>query len=458
MEEKKVSLWKSILFTICSIIALDSFVAPSIIGVSSITIWIIAAILFFIPYGLLSAEIGSTYPDDGGIYSWIKRAYGEKLAVIGGWYYWVNVAFWMPAVFVAFAYWFSYAFMPDANPWVMAVIATAMCWLVVYIGIRGIELSVTVTSIAAIAKVTVLIIFGVLGVAYGIKNGFANDFSLKSFVPTFDNTTQYITVIVYNLMGFELIGAIGSKIDKPEKTIPKMTVLAGLIITLLYVFGTFGILSAVPAEEIDTVDGFFFTMQEICSVFGPAQNAVFYVIIVVSMLTLVSNMVSWSLGANEVLAAAELDKRSKLLAVRSKKYDTPSGLYYIMGIVSTLLIILNFSLSEDANDIFWTLLSFSMLIFLLPYLFMFPAAYKLRKCDPDAVRPYKIPGGNYGMLICVILCEFLMGLSIFFMFKDAFIEYSSNGNGLSLWTLIIGTVVTTILGIMLYNAGKKEKI
>lgn len=451
MQEKKVSLVKSILFTICTIIALDSFVAPAIIGVSSITIWIIAAILFFIPYGLLSAEIGAAYPDDGGIYSWIKRAFGERLAILGGWYYWVNVAFWMPAVFVAFSYWFSYAFMPDANPWIMAGIAIAMCWLVVYIGVRGIELSVTVTSIAAIAKVAVLIIFGVLGVAYGIKHGFANDFSLKSFVPTFGNTTQYITVIIYNLIGFELIGAIGSKIDKPEKTIPKMTILAGVVITLLYVFGTFGILAAVPVDEIDTVDGFFFTMQKICSVFGPVQDAVFYVIIVVSMLTLVSNMVSWSLGANEVLAAAELDKRSKLLSIRSKKYDTPSGLYYIMGVISTLLIILNFSLSEDANEIFWTLLSFSMLIFLLPYMFMFPAAYKLRISDPDTPRPYKIPGGKAGMLICVGLCELFIGLSIVFMFKDA-------GSGFPLWTLIIGTLITTVLGLMLYRAGnKKEK-
>lgn len=448
METKKVSLWKSILFTICTIIALDSFVAPAIIGVSAITIWVIAAILFFIPYGLLSAELGAAYPDDGGIYSWVKRAFGERSAVLAGWYYWVNVALWMPAVFVAFSYWFSYAFMPDANPWIMAAIATVMCWLVVYIGVRGIEMSVTVTSIAAVAKVAVLLIFGALGVIYGIQNGFANDFSPASFIPSFDNTTQYITVIIYNLMGFELIGAIGSKIDKPEKTIPRMTIFAGAIITLLYVFGTLGILSAVPAGELDTVDGFYFTMQEICSVFGPAQQPIFYAIIIVSMLTLVSNMVSWSLGANEVLAAAELDKRSKLLGLRSKKYGTPSGLYYIMGIISTLLIVLNFALSGDANEIFWTLLSFSMLIFLLPYLFMFPAAVKLRTSDPDTVRPYRVPGGKAGITICAVLCELLIAMSIFFMFKDA-------GTGYALWVLIIGTLITTALGLLLYKAGNK---
>lgn len=449
METKQVNLFKSVLFTVCSILVLDTFVAPAIIGVSSITIWIITAIVFFIPYGLISAELGSTYPDDGGIYSWVNRAYGEKTAVMVGWYYWVNVAFWMPAVFIAFAYWMSYTFFPSASPWVLCAIAAAMCWVIVAIGIHGIELSVTVTNIAAICKVTVLLIFGILGVVYAVKNGPANDFSAKSFIPTLGNTTQYIAAIVYNFLGFELIGSIGSKIKDPGKTIPKMTIFAGIIITALYVFGTFGVLAAIPADQIDTADGFFYALQELCTVLGPAQHVFFVIIIVVASLTLVSNMVSWTMGANEVLAASELDKRSKLLGHRNKKYDTPDGLYVIMGILSTFLLILNFSLSGDANDIFWVILSFSFVIFMLPYLFMFPAALKLRKTDSATERPYSVPGGIGGLRFCVILCEFCIALSIFFLFKDA-------EGAIGLWTLIIGTVLTTFFGWLLIRAGDKN--
>ena len=444
MQEKKINLWQTILFTICSILVLDTFVAPAIIGVSSITIWIITAIIFFIPYGLLSAELGSTYPDDGGIYSWVNRAFGEKAAVLTGWYYWVNVAFWMPSVFVAFAYWFSYAFAPDANAWVLAGVATLMCWVIVWIGIRGVELSVAVSNVAAICKVAVLLIFGFMGVAYGIKFGLANDFSPASFVPTFGNTTQYITAIVYNLLGFELIGSIGSSIDKPEKTIPKMTVFSGVIITALYVFGTFGILAAVPAEEVDTVDGFYFALQELCTVFGPAANVVFYIIIVIALLTLVSNMITWTLGANEALAAAELDKRSKLMGHRNAKYGTPDNLYIIMGVLSTVLIVVNFALSSDANEIFWTILSFSFVIFLLPYLFMFPAAVKLRKIDPDTPRVYKAPA----LTFCAVICEVCVAVSVLFLFKDA-------GSAFALGLLIVGALLTTLAGLWLYKAGKK---
>lgn len=449
MERTKgVNLYSSIMFTICSVLVLDTFVAPALIGVSSITIWIITAIVFFIPYGLLSAELGSTYPDDGGITSWVNRAFGEKASVLTGWYYWVNVAFWMPAVFVAFSYWFSYAFAPLAPAWLLGGVAILMCWLIVAIGVRGIELSVAISNIAAVCKVAILLIFGGLGVAYGIRFGLANDFSLKSFIPSMNHTTQYIAAIVYNLLGFELIGSIGSKIENPGRTIPKMTIFSGAIITALYVFGTFGILAAVPAAEVDTVDGFYFALQELCTVLGPVGNSVFYVVIVVAMLTLVSNMITWALGANESLAAAGLDKRSRFLSHRHKKHDTPDNLYYIMGAIATFLIVLNFSLSGDANDIFWTILSFSTLIFLLPYLFMFPAAVKLRYADPKTPRPYGVGGGKLGIWIAAILCELCVLASVLFLFIDS-------EPGFPRFMLIFGTLLTTVAGFWLYATGRK---
>ena len=104
-----------------------------------------------------------------------------------------------------------------------------------------------------------------------------------------------------------------------------------------------GVLAAVPADEVDTVDGFYFALEELCTVFGPAARPVFYIVIMVTMLTLVSNMVSWTLGANESLSASGLDSRSPFLAHRNAKYGTSDNLYIVMGVISTILIVLNFS-------------------------------------------------------------------------------------------------------------------
>jgi amino acid transporter len=435
------------LFTVCGILVLDTFVVPAQIGVASITIWIITAILFFIPYGLINAELGAAYPDDGGIFAWVKRAFGDLHATLVGWFYWVNVAFWMPAVFIAFSWWFQLAYAPDMSLFWGAFIAVALGWVVVAIGIRGIDLSVTVTNIAAIVKVGVLVIFGLLGIVYGIQNGLANDFSIGEFVPSFGDALVFAPAIVYNLLGFELISSIAGNLDNPGKNIPKMTVLSGILIAGLYIFGTFGILAATPAESLDTVDGFFYTLQELTTVFGGASEVIFKILIALALFTLMANMISWTLGGVEVLDSSDLKKKSKLLAHRHKKYDTPDYSYVLMGLISTILIVFNFSLDGDANDVFWTILSFSFVVFLLPYLWLFPAFVKLRLTDTETKRPYLVPGGKAGMWISAALGEFFIGLSLILLFTE--------GDALYYSVLVVGTLLTAAYGLYLYFRGEK---
>ena len=446
--EKKVSFVKCVLFTICSVLVLDSLAAaPARFGTPSLTMWVVMAVLFFIPYGLLSAELGSTYPDDGGITSWVTRAFGEHLGVQTGWFYWINVAFWMPAVFVTFAWWLSYSFFPAAPPLVMAGIAVAMCWVIVGIGIRGVELSVTVTAVASYAKMAILLLFGVLGAVYLAKNGSAHSFRPQDLlIGSFGELSSGVAVIAYNLLGFELIGSIGSKIEKPGKTVPRMTILAGVVITLLYLLGTFGMLVAL--QEIDEMDGFYNALAVLCSVFGPAQKPVLDVLVVISCLTLVSNMLSWTLGANESLIAADLDRRSRFLGRRSAKYGTAKNLYLLMGLLSTVLLLLNFAFgSSDANAVFWDVLSFSFVIFLIPYLFLFAAAVRLRYKDPQTPRVYRVPGGKFGVWLCAGLCMLCVLTGIFFLFFDD----ARSGNYFALGVKLVGTLLCVLTGEWLYR-------
>lgn len=448
-EKRNVNLWKMVLFTVCGILVLDTFVVPAQIGVASITIWVITAIFFFFPYGLINAELGAAYPQDGGIYAWVQRAFGDLHGTLVGWFYWVNVAFWMPAVFVAFSWWFQLAYVPDMSVFWGAAIAVLLCWVVVAIGVRGIDLSVTVTNIAAIVKVAVLIIFGILGIWYGIKNGLQNSFAIEAFVPSFNETLVFAPTIVYNLLGFELISSVARKLKNPDKNIPKMTLMAGGMIAFLYVFGTFGILAATPAENVDSVDGFFFTLQELTTVFGGAGNAIFKILMAFALFTLMANMISWTLGGTEVLASAKLETKSRIFAHRHKKFKTADYSYILMGVISTILIVFNFLLSGDANDVFWTILSFSFVVFLLPYMWLFPAYVKLRLTDEDTKRPYTVPLGKAGMWISAILGELFIGLSLILLFTEGHLLYYL--------VLIIGTLLTTAYGLFLYYRKPNEE-
>ena len=165
----------------------------------------------------------------------------------------------------------------------------------------------------------------------------------------------------------------------------------------------------------------------------------------------VSNIISWTLGANESLIAAELDKRNRFLGARSR-YGTAGNLYIVMGVLSTVLLILNFLLgSEEANAIFWDIFSFSLVIFMIPYLVMFAAAIQPRYSDAERKRVYKVPGGNAGMWICGILCFGCICICLYYMFADDIVA----GNWFALWVKVIGTVLSAAVGEYLYRAGGK---
>ncbi|MBQ4375994.1 MAG: APC family permease [Erysipelotrichales bacterium] len=451
MKEKKktVSLMSTVLFTICSVIALDSFVSPAIIGVPVLTVWVIAAVFFFVPYGFISAELGASYPDDGGITSWTSRAFGEFHGVMVGWMYWVNVAFWMPAVFTAFSGWVALAFFPGMPLWVQGILAVLMCWGIVLIGIRGMDFSIRTANFMAVLKVSVLVLFGIAGILYTIKNGAANDFHPSAFIPGADETIRYTAVIIYNLMGFELIGSIGSRIEDAKRTVPRMIVIAGILITVLYAFGTFGILAAVPASEIDEVDGFILAMRELFTVFGKCGKPLYYVVSAGAVFSLAANMITWTLGSNESFQAAGLHERSALLAHRHPVYGTSDGLYILMGIISTVLIVLNYALSGDANEIFWTIFRFSSLVFMLCYLYMFTAFIVLKYKDPKP-RAYEVPLGKPGAWILFSLCFAGTLLACYFL-----TDWDAGHYGF--WMEWIGLAWTIAMGVWLYRAGVRKK-
>ena len=91
------------LFTVSAMLVVETLTASASIGPKTIAWWILAIVLFLIPYGMITAELATTYPTQGGIYVWVKQALGSSWAARTTYWYWVNVALWMPSVFVLFA-------------------------------------------------------------------------------------------------------------------------------------------------------------------------------------------------------------------------------------------------------------------------------------------------------------------------------------------------------------------
>jgi amino acid transporter len=164
-------------------------------------------------------------------------------------------------------------------------------------------------------------------------------------------------------------------------------------------------------------------------------------------------MVTWTMGANRT--AAQAAEEGTLPAIFGKLHPvnkTPVGAYIITGIVSTLVVIVYGFLAGSNEDLFWTLFAFSSIIFLLPYLMLFPAFLKLRKSDPDAKRPYRFPGSKtFAWIVSIICMIFVAQAIIFFVWVPG--EPIDMAFALP---ILIGVVVTLLIGEVLLLVSKKK--
>src|SRR5262245_31451385 len=124
-----------VLFSVSAILTIDTLATAASVGVTWFTWWAITMTVFFVPYGLITAELGAAWPSEGGLYVWVREALGPRWGSTAAWFYWINNAYWIPSVYLVFAGTFETIFLPSKSTWQEAGIAIVLTWLTVGLGI-----------------------------------------------------------------------------------------------------------------------------------------------------------------------------------------------------------------------------------------------------------------------------------------------------------------------------------
>jgi amino acid transporter len=396
------------LFTVSAMLVIDQLTASASIGTDTIGWWLLAIVFFLVPYGLITAELATTYPEQGGIYVWAKRAFGRRWAARTTYWYWVNVALWMPSVFLLFGGLFCQLFIHNwadwpAGKWPQVAIAVALTWAVVGVGIVRLEIGKWVNNIGAIIKAVIIFALGAGGIFFALRHGSANTIHGGSFLPSFGVTKTYLPVIIYLLMGFELVSSMAGEVKDPEKKIPHALFTSGASIAFLYVFATVGILLALPLGKLELVQGLVETFREIFGRTGVGEVVV-YALGIGALYTYFTNMTTWTMGANRAAAEAAGDgELPQILGREHPVHKTPVAAFLITGTISTFVLVGTALFINSQDNLFFAIFAASSVIFLLPYLLMFPAVAVLRRKDPERERPFRIPGGDRAVIALATL-------------------------------------------------------
>ena len=427
-----------VLFTVSAILLLDTLTAAASVGAPSVFWWIFLGIVFFIPFALICAEMGCAYPEQGGIYAWIRDGYGGRWASRATWCYWVNTAVWLPAIFLLFAGVFKQMFFPDLSLTAQIGIGIVLTWLTVAVNVMTLDIGKWIPNLGAILKIIIFLAIIVGAFSYIGDHGMANPLTLDTLKPDFGSSIQYIPAIIYGMLGFELVSAGSEEMRDPARDVPRAIFISGTIIIVLYLLGTIAVLTAIPAGDINLVEGLIDTLNLF---FGQSDIGKAFVVAlgIGALFTFFSNGVTWALGCNRAAAEAALEgELPKIFALESKNLGTPIGAAILMGLFSTTVLVLYGFLSGSNEDLFWALFAFSAVIFLLPYQGMLLTFMKLRVVDADHPRPYAVPGGLGVARLCACLCIAILALSVVL-----FIYTPETGVD---WAVLGGVLITLAMG------------
>lgn len=449
---KKFRLFDAVLAAVCIVLVVESAAPAAAIGNSQFFWWIFLLLGFFLPYGQISAELGTTYEDEGGIYDWVRRAYGEKWGSRVAWYYYINFPLWMGSLAVLFTDVLGQIFGWEIGTWMRIFIQLLFIWGVVGISSFKVSDSKWILNIAALFKAVIMLAIGGLGIYAAFTRGAANEFTLSSLVPSLDvQSLSNISVIIFNFLGFEVVTTFASEMKNPDREIPKAIILGGLLIAFFYLLAAFGISVAIPVEELSASSGLIESFMLLTNSTGGWLIILFGLMF---LYTLMANLISWSLGVNYVAKyAASQNSLPRVLGITNPKNDMPIGANLTNGVIATVMVLAAPLIPSE--DLFWSFFALNMVTLLMSYILVFPAFLKLRKTDPNTERPYRVQGGSGRLKLMAYLPMVLLIISVLF----SIVPLNGSSEELSAKVpLLLGTALAVIIGeiIVMQSTAKRR--
>ena len=401
--EKKPSLnvFLLTLINIATILSIENWPFLAEYEFSFLFYLIVTAFVFFIPISLVSAELASAWPERGGIFIWVRKAFGQRLGFFAVLLLWISNLVWFPTILSYFSVTFSYAFAYwDLNPLWLHFLSIGLISTSVILSHKfGIRFMGRLSSLALLFGTLLpglLIIFG--GFYWVLSDQpFQIECSWAAFWPKFAKIDDlvFLTGILITFSGIEINAIHAKEVDQPHRSYPRAIFFSGIAIFLFSLLGTFSISIVVPREKIDLVSA---TMETLSHYLFYFEIGWLLPILALSIgLGGIGGMTVWIAGSNQGLLTALQEGDFGFKSFANSKKDYSFRLMAVQALLALALSTVGFVM-PDMNGFYWILTALSSQLYLFMYLLMFAAAIFLRLKEPDAHRPYKIPGGKLGMI------------------------------------------------------------
>ncbi len=457
---RALGLRDMVLFNIVAVVSLRWFATAAAAGPSSITLWVLAGLLFFVPQGLAVSDLSARYPDEGGIYAWTKRAFGEGHGFMCGWCYWVNNILYYPNLLMSTAVVGTYAIGHGqsglADQWSYVLPATlAALWLAVWLNIVGVRTGRWLQNLGAVGTYLPAILLVGLGAYAFFTHPAATPIDAASLVPDFGDKSEVNlwASIAFAFAGLELCAVMGGEVKEPRRTLPRSILISAPLIAFIYIAGTAAVLWLVPTGEVNIVSGFLQALAAGARDIGwgaawiPALAAALYV------LGNVGGVGAWLTGPARVAFVIGLDRYFPPAFGRvHPRWQTPYVAILTQAVLATIFLLVSvLGRGTTVERAYLVILDTMLLVYFIPYIYLFVCFLVIRLREPAAAGAGLLAGRAAGAVIG--LCG--LGLTLFAMFVATVPPADTADVGLFELKVLGGAGFFVVLGLLIYWRGRR---
>jgi amino acid transporter len=413
--QRTVGRWDTTFLMLAAIIVLDTLGAVSSYGAQSFTWLIVMVVFFLVPYGLITAELGTAFAEEGGPYVWVKLAFGRAAAAVVATMYWVDNPIWLAGTLAITAMAAFSTFFVDLSLSWQYVFGLLFIWAGIASVITALKFGKWVATIGAAIRILLIAFFTLTVLIYAGQHGL-HGFGGGAFKPTWLVFLAAAPILIFNLEGFELPSAASEEMINPKRDVPFAVLRSGIGTLLFYGIPVLAILLVLPPSRLSNQGGFLDALQQVFVVYGGhltssgvvltgAGKVLADIAAIGVIIGLLSSAVTWLIGSDRAQAVAGYDGAApRAFGYFSKRLGTPIVVNLVSGVVSTIVLILTLTLtSGNTAKYFSATLGVVISMVTMVYLLIFPSVIKLRYSHPDVPRPYRIPFGKIGLWTAGIL-------------------------------------------------------
>ena len=389
------------LLTLGSVGDLGAAPATAVLGLASVVLYVLPAIVFLVPASLVSAELASGWK--GGVYNWVSEGISPRVGFVAIWCQFAQTTFYYPALLAYVASTLAYVFAPGLahSGLYTTVVIIVLFWAAVLVSARGVLATGRLASygifIGTLIPGLLLVLLAAIYLLQG--NASAAPLNAHRVLPGWNGLTSIVLILnsFFTYAGVEVNAVHVDELRDAPREFPKATLLAVILILLVFIFPTLAISVAVPATHISFTAG---VMQAFQGLLDHFHLSLLTPIIAVGLVVAsVSGLLDWLTGPSTGLL--DIARERGYLPRYFQELNSNGVQVRILvaqGIVITLIGLL-YALVPAVSRAYWVFAALATEVYLIMYVLMFVAAINLRRRQPEHQRGYRAPAL---VTICVL--------------------------------------------------------